>query len=347
MHSKLKRILKNLFFICLGYGMYCNTYAIDNVHLQPWFDLSNSRNNAWTISGLLHNEQDEYYGFMMILERQEQVLHAFASLYDLNEKKLIWHQEDTQYLELNTPCSQSAGGFYWHFSPINQSFILAYQDQKTKKQLFNLKMDFMQPIIVTPKISLTPTLKVKQYWSGSINGHIHTPDEQFVTSASVWVQNIWQNKTDTQTHPFSEILCQFQDGSSLFAIQAPEKNGLHAALAGLYDKDSQRQTISQFINLTPPNQDDYEIKLSGQKDLLQLHQLFHHPRYHALLANRKSLEQNGFCIYTHQSWGNHPTPQIQLPLSSTVHEFNFFEKTFALVQKPFKMPFIMRNKESS
>lgn len=210
MRSKLKRILKNLFFICLGYGMYCNTHAIDDVHLQPWFDLSNSRNNAWTISGLLHNEQDEYYGFLMILERQEQVLHVFASLYDLNEKKLIWHQDDTQYLELDTPCSQSSGGFYWHFSPINQSFILAYQDKKTKKQLFNLKMDFMQPIVVTPKMSLTPTLKVKQFWSGSINGHIHTPDEQFVTSASVWVQIFGRMKRIIKHTPSPKYFVNFK-----------------------------------------------------------------------------------------------------------------------------------------
>ena len=347
MRSKIKQVLKKLFFICLGYGIYCNTHALDDVHLQPWFDLSNAHNNAWTISGLLHNEQDDYYGFMMILERQEQVLHVLASLYDLNEKKLIWHQEETQYLELDKPYSQSLKGFYWHFSPINQSFVLAYQDEKTKKQTFNLKMDLMQPIVVTPKISLTPTLKVKQYWSGSINGHIHMPDEQFVTSASVWVQNIWQNNKDTQTHPFSEILCQFQDGGAMFAIQAPEKNGLHAAIAGLYDKDGQRQTMSQFVNLSPPSQDDYEIKLSGQKEILQLHLLFHHPRYHALLANRKSLEQNGFCIYANQSFGNVQSPQIQLPLSSAIHKLNFFEKTVALVQKPFKIPFIMKNKESS
>lgn len=347
MRSKIKKILK-----CLLIHWFCcwlpfNSYAADSDYITPWFDLSKSSHNAWTISGLLHNEQDDYYGFIMILERHGQAFHAFAGLFDLNEKKLIWQDSNTQFLDNNTPLTQAIGHFYWHFSPINNTFILAYQDKNSKNQIFNLKMDLMQPIVVTPKMSLTPTLKIKQYWSGTINGHIHTPDEQFVTSGSVWVQNIWQNQNDNQTHPFSELLCQFQDGSTMFAIQVPEKTGLHAALAGLYDKDGQRQTVSQFINLNPPNQQDYEISLHAHDQNLHLHQLFSNQHYTALLAHMGAISQSGFCLYANQPWEQSNSPHLRLPLPSQMNVLNFFEKNFALKQKTFKIPFIMKNKESS
>lgn len=327
--------------------MQFHCYAEDSAPMTPWFDLSQSQHNAWTISGLLHNEQDDYYGFIAILERHGELYHTFAGLFDLNEKKLIWQNEETQYLQSSPQKNQAIGGFYWHFSPINSSFSLAYQDKQSKNQIFNLKIDLMQPNVVTPKMSLTPSLKIKQYWSGTINGHIHTPDEQFVTSSLVWVQNIWQNQIDTKAHPFSELLCQFQDNSTLFAIQVPEKNGLHAALAGLYDKEGQRQTVSQFINLNPPTSKDFNLKLYGQEQNLHLQTLFKNQHYYALFAERGAPEQSGFCFYANQPWQLLQDQHLQLPLPSPIHALNFFEKTFAHMKKPYKIPFFMKNKETS
>lgn len=347
MRSKIKKTLKSLLLLFWCYGLPLHSYAADNVTIAPWFDLSKSTQNAWTVSGLLHNEQDDYYGFIMIMERHGSTFHTFAGLFDLNEKKLIWQGTDTEFLDHNDLPTQAIGHLYWHFSPINNTLILAYQDKDAKHQIFNLKMDLMQPTVVTPKMSLTPTLKIKQYWSGTINGHIHTPDEQFVTSGYVWVQNIWQNQNDNQSHPISELLCQFQDGSSMFAIQVPEKTGLHAALAGLYDKDGQRQTISQFINLNPPTEKDYEIALHGHEQNLHLHRLFDNQQYHALLAHMNNDTQSGFCLYVNQPWEYSNSPDFRLPLPSQQNVFNFFEKNFALEQKPYKIPFIMKNKESS
>ncbi len=343
MNSKLIKYLGIIFIIFHGLSCFAN----DPIRSPNLLDLSQPNKNTWTISGLLHNEQDDYYGFMFIVERHHKLYHAYAGIFDLSDKKVLWHHEETIRQDDNNSTPQNIGRFFWQYSAVNDNLIIGCQDVHNKQQIFNLKIDLMEPTVITPKMSLTPTIKLKQYWSGSINGHIHISKEEFVSSQAVWIQNVWQNLADVNPRSFSEILCRFQDGGAMFAIQVPEKNGLHSALAGLYDKEGQRLTISQFINLKTPELPQYSIKLNQNKTELKLNALYANQYYHAFLANINPEEPMGFCLYQKDPWEIFQSNTILFPNAKPVHSLNFFEKTFALIKKPYKIPYILKNKETS
>lgn len=311
------------------------------------FDISQQSKNAWTITGLLHNEQDDYYGFMFIIERNQQFYHAYAGIFNLNDQSIVWHHEEMRSID-EGQIPENIGRFFWHFSPVNNSLIIGCQDTDDKGQILNLKIDLIEPTIVSKQVALTPDLKIAQYWSGAINGHIHLAQEQFVMSSSAWIQNIWQNSSDLGFHPFSQILCKFQDGSSMYAIQVPEKKALRAAIAGLYNANGERQIISQFINLQQSEAKEFELALNQNQNNLKLNTLFGNHHYQALLANMKEPEQTGFCLYQHNPWQIFTANEISFtPIAKPINHLNFFEKTIALVKKPYKIPLILKNKDAS
>jgi hypothetical protein len=235
---------------------------------------------------------------------------------------------------------EQIGNFFWHFSPINSSLIVGYQDNNT--QIFNLKLDLLEPTPITQTSSLTKNLKFNQYWSGRINGHLNINNiEQFVTNDNAWLQQIWQNQSNLH-HPFQEILCKFQDGSSIFAIQLPEKQAIHAALAGKYDHLGQRQPISQFMNIAPPEkQNHYDIVLNKNKEILNLSAIYTTPHLEIYMGQINQNQQVGFCLYQKNPWPSLVNVQPAKPNTT------FLSKTFAFTKKPFKIPFNLKNKSTS
>jgi len=249
--------------------------------------MPNNHNN-WIISGLLHNQQKDYFGFVFAAEHHDNYYHAFAGIYDIDTHKILWqHAESTQTFTAN-----HIGRFFWNFSPINNNLIIGCQDERNKGQIFNLKIDLIEPTIITPTTSLTTDMKIKQLWSGYINGHLTLDHEEFVSSPAMWIQHTWDNNLDNQP-ALAQLLCAFQAGTKLFAIQVPEKNGLHAALAGLYDNTGKRISMSQFIDLHLTNIHAHSIKLNSQTNLKMV-PLSSSSNYSAYLAQIGN--DNGFCL---------------------------------------------------
>ncbi len=289
--------------------------------------------NVWTITGILKNEQDEPYGFAFNLYRQESTFQVVAALYDLNEKKIIWQQTQSLKLSGQNQEIEQVGSFFWHFSPINASLIIGYEDQNT--QVFNLKFDLLEPTEVTHTRSLAKHLKFKQFWSGRMNGHINiNHHEQFVTSDNIWLQQIWQKEADLEQHPFQELLCKFQDGSSLYAIQLPEKQAIHAALAARYDAQGQKVAISQFMNIKPPALNDFDMVLEKNKEYLHLSTVFNQNNLQLFGGHITPNELPGFCIYQNNPWSSLSELKPVIKTKDT-----FLSKTFAFSKKPFKIPF--------
>ena len=184
---------------------------------------------------------------------------------------------------------------------------------------------------------------MKQSWSGQMNGHITVDQkEEFVTSQAVWFQEIWQNSKDQTHHAFRELLCKFEDGESLFAMQVHEPDALKAANVGRFNAEGKKQNISQFINLMLDKSEDIHIHL-GKKDdkmaLLPLSQLPHTRIYEAKMLASKTL---GFCIYQTNPWKS----LSQIPSSTPVNH-SFLKKTLDFTQKPFKIPVKLKNKFTS
>jgi hypothetical protein len=308
----------------------------------PFF-LSDSaqHKNIWTITGILRNEHDEPYGFSFSLYRQANTFQVQASIIDLNQKKLIWQQSASLNNTEPNLSIERVGPFFWHFSPINSSLIIGYENNN--QQIFNLKLDLIEPTKITPTSSLTKNLKLKQFWSGTINGHLKINDnEQFVTSHGMWLQQIWQTAIDIEQHAFQEILCKFQDGSALFAIQVHEKDALRAALAGRFNAQGEKKAISQFLNLSIPLNPDFDILLAKPSENLHLTLLNQMPYEKIMYSVLEPNVQTGICVFQTNPWSS--LNNIK-PILKT--KTNFLEKTIALSKKPFKIPLKLRNKFTS
>jgi hypothetical protein len=308
--------------------------------LPTFLELNTLQHNSWLISGLLQNEQDEPYGFLFKIERQQYDYHASAVIYDLNNQQILWHK--AAFINTNQAI-EKIDGFFWHYSPINSSLIIGYQDEK--HQIFNLKLDLIEPTVVYKSLNPTADIKIKEFWSGGINGHININHEEFVNSSNAWIQNLSQDDKYTNTHDIHELLCKFQDGQALFALQVPEKNATRAAVTNLFNANGKKQSVSQFINLKLPAAQDYNLKLHQEKNPLHIHAVFAGKDFNILHARDTERETQGYCVYLQNPWAIFESHEVPKQISQKKQ--TFIEKTIALGKKPFKIPFLLKNKMTS
>ncbi|NBX84855.1 MAG: hypothetical protein EBQ95_04505 [Gammaproteobacteria bacterium] len=342
---KAKFLLKLIFCITLVFTTCC-CVADDNLPSPFLLNQLNTSQDMWTITGLLQNEQDESYGFTFNIQRNGPAYHVFAAIMDIHQKKELWHQEENGILATSDQPVEKLGHFFWKYSNINSSLIVGYEDNK--QQVFNLKLDLLEPTVVTKTAKLTPDMKIQQFWSGQINGHVNINEkEQFVTSREMWLQQIWQHQSGHHPKMFQELMCKFQDGSSLFALQIPEKNALKANIAGHFNAQGDKQTISQFINLYPSQEKNYNVILKDSKKVLHLQSLYQTKNYQALFGYIPHATMHGFCLYQSNPWDALiPQNRPHKPRFESKHE-NILQKTFALGKKNFKMPINLKNKSTS
>jgi hypothetical protein len=312
-----------------------------SLNLNPFhelFDPQAEEQRIVSITGILHNEQDDSYGFHFAIYRQNQHYQAIASISDFVQNKVIWQNTTTISQEQFKEDGDHLGNFFWSFSPINSTLILGYSDQ------MNLKLDLLEPTRITPTSSLTKSLKIKQFWSGQINGHLITNEkEQFVTGQGAWLQQIWQNRFDQGHHAFQELLCKFDDGQSLVAVQIHEADALRAASVGRFNAQGKKENITQFLNFNLENKNKATVnlgKMNEEMKLEKLANLAHSDIFSVQILPEQTL---GFCIYQTNPW--HSLSQIapQLANKST----SFFKKTLALTQKPFRIAINLKNKSTS
>lgn len=339
MTNKISCIIGMLLW-CLSQLGYC-----DIQNQQGFIELQGLNHNSWVINGMLQNEQQDAYGFLFKVERFKQNYHASAAIYDLNNRQILWHQDAllTDIAYPNTSLIEKIGPFFWHYSLINSSLIIGYQDDK--RQIFNLKFDLIEPTTLYQSLTPTADLKMREYWSGSINGHINIKQEEFVSGSNAWIQNLNQDSEPYKPHIIHEILCKFQDGQSLFALQIPEKNASKAAIASLYNANGEKQLISQFIDLKKPNAQDYRLILHHEQNPLHMHAVFNHQDYDILHVEDSKNHNQGYCVYLQNPWElltKKDAKKLIVPKKSSL-----LEKTIALGKKPFKIPFLLKNKMTS
>ena len=328
-----------MFLLFFSNMSYCEVSSI-----PAFLELKGPNHNSWVVNGLLQNEQQEAYGFLFKVERLHQNYHASAAIYDLNNRQILWHQDASSTLCAQDLLIEKIGPFFWHYSMINSSLIIGYQD--LKRQVFNLKLDLIEPTTLYKELRPTADLKIKEFWSGSINGHININHEEFVNSSNAWIQNLSQDDNlSNKSHDIHELLCKFQDGQSLFALQIPEKNASKAAITSLYNANGEKQLVSQFINLKRSDTEDYRLELHHDQNPLHMHAIFAHQDYNILHAQDTKTQNQGYCVYLQNPWqtllANEP---LKLPPPK---QLSLIEKTIALGKKPFKIPFLMKNKMAS
>lgn len=342
-------ILSRLFFFLSIFACYNHAFAEEELLPKDTSFLLSSQpsfKNMWSITGLLHNEQNEPFGFSFNLQQQGSSYHVLSTLIDLNHKKTIWHQEESGFFSPNDQPLEKIGHFFWRYSAINASLIIGFEDNH--QQIFNLKFDLLEPNIVTKTAKLTPSLKLKQIWSGQISGHIDVDhQEQFVSSHEMWLQKIWQKSNAPNPKSFQEIMCKFHDGSALFVLQVPEKKAFKANIVGLYNPQGEKLPISQFVQLSPPKSSEFDVILNQPHPNLHLISMYEDLHYQAFASQLVKTTSHGFCMYQKNPWDIFVLENAVPPIPFEAPHENILEKTLALGKKNFRIPLNLRNKLSS
>jgi hypothetical protein len=324
-------------------GLYCFLTLSHGADSQEnYTDLSMQSKNLWTITAILQNEQDEHFGFMFSLEHQGRVYHAVSGIFDLAQKKCLWSHEETMVVADEALPLDKMQTFYWHYNPINANLIIGSRDPNNPVG-FHLKFDLLDSKTIHHGLNLTQYLKLKQYWPGNINGHINLPNESFVTSNNAWIQNVWQDNLDKEEHHYQHLLCKFEQGDALTALQVPEKKALRASYANLLNADGEKQMVSQFIDLKLSREPIQSIKIQQSQALLTLTELWANSAIYAYLAEMGPNKTQGFCLYHQSPWKDLKIPETTKPKQNKT----FLNEIIALGQKPFKIAYNLKNKMTS
>lgn len=224
---------------------------------------ANANQASWVFSGIVTSESGEEYGYYFQLQRDNTHFHANVALMDEASKTLLFQENSEAVIENAVPYDWHVGRAFLQFNPVNASWIFGV---KPKGNLgFNFKVDMLKQFEVTPsrRHHLRPGVMMMVSRTSELNGHVLTgasDSEQFVTTKESWFRQIWQDTADTASHDLSSILCQFNDGSRFYSVNLQAPDAQSGAIAGWYNSEGNRQTMSQFIQVDQGKEGDWHIK---------------------------------------------------------------------------------------
>lgn len=220
----------------------------------------------WVFSGIVTNEQAERYGFYFQIQGHENTYQVLSTLVDLEKNALIFVEENKAEIATVNEMNWQVGGAYLGFKPINNSWVFGV---KTKsKQGFNFKIDTLSEVGQASKTqTLRPGLLFFVNQTGRLTGHLHLGSDQsdaFVTAKSAWFRqlNSQAQSAEEDSHPVTNMLCQFDDGSGFYATQLPERDALHGFIAGWRDAEGKPVSMSQFIRMKQLPTHEWQVSLA-------------------------------------------------------------------------------------
>ena len=117
---------------------------------------------------------------------------------------------------------------------------------------------------VTQNLRQGVVLLVNQ--TSHLNGHVQASDdskEQFVTGKNAWFRQIWLTEHQDNNHPYTGVLCRFNDGSGFYSLKMSEPDALRGAVAGWCDEHGVSATMSQFINVKQEANGPWHIRIAS------------------------------------------------------------------------------------
>jgi hypothetical protein len=247
-------------FISVSLGYAIPPSSIEKVKFQP----VDARQASWVFSGMVTNETGEAYGYYFQLERDDTHFHAKAALIDEASKVVLFEEDSHAVIESAAPYDWHVGRSFLQFNPINDSWIFGVKS-KTRGG-FNFKVDMLKQFEGAQTFHhLRPGVTMMVSRTSELNGHVsigNPPTEQFVTTNNVWFRQIWQEQEEGAAHQsvsLTSVLCQFVDGSRFYAVNLHEPDAQSGAIAGWYNADGLRKTMSQFIQVSQSKEGQWHI----------------------------------------------------------------------------------------
>ena len=230
--------------VCLAFSVSAN--------IVPQNNLSTEASHAnWVFSGLVTNENGDNYGYFFQMQRDGIQFRALAGLFDAQTKKLILVDESQAVIPDPSTQNWQVGRAFLRFNPINDSWIFGLQNRNKKG--FNFKVDMLKHSENNPVVqNLRPGIDLLVSQTDHLNGHIQIGQdskEQFVTAKSAWFRQLSMTEQSSKGHPFSGVLCRFNDGGGFYSVNMTERDVLQGAVAGWQDEQGISTIMSQFINV--------------------------------------------------------------------------------------------------
>jgi hypothetical protein len=291
-------------FACLVIFVSSSIYAVE-AEVKPVGLLAPDPTHAnWVFSGVVTNESGESYGYFFQMQRDGDQFHSIAALFDAQSKHVILLDEDQAVIHDSTPYNWHVGRAFLRFNVINDSWIFGLKTQDQKG--FNFKVDTLKQAENKPVIqSLRPGVELLVNQTSRLNGHVQAGDdnkEQFVTAKNAWFRQIWLTESQDKSHPFSGVLCRFNNGSGFYSVNMNEADALRGAVAGWSDDQGLSAVMSQFINVKQePKEGPWHIRIASPSLHLVLSDFI---KQHSVVAGFVAEGKSpGFCMLSRESIG--------------------------------------------
>jgi len=290
--------------------------ATEEVTKKNNFSPVEATNATWVFSGMVTSETGENYGYFFQLQRDKHHFHATAALMDESSKRVLFREDSEADIDNVLPYDWHVGRSFLRFNAINHSWIFGV---KPKNNLgFNFKVDMLKQFETAPSFHhLRSDVLMVVSKTSELNGHILTGDsraEQFVTADDAWFRQIWLTEEDDKPHDLSSVLCRFNDGSAFYSVNLQESDAQSGAIAGWYNAEGNRQTMSQFIQVSLANEGTWHIQSQAPRLDLALSDAM---QQNSVIAGFVDGNKNsGFCMLN-----NSVTLRSVIPSAIQLHAF--------------------------
>jgi hypothetical protein len=263
---------------------------------KPKFSPIDALHATWVFSGIVSSESGEDYGYYFQLQRDDDHFHTSVALMDQASKKVLFHEEMDETIDHARSLDWHVGRAFLKFNPVNDNWIFGV---KPKNNLgFNFKADMLKQFEHAPSLHhLDSGVQMMVMQTSELNGHVMTGNEnnaQFVNTKASWFRQIWQDKVDSKGHDLSTVLCHFNDGSKFYSVHLQEQYAQSGAIAGWFNPQGTRQTMSQFIQVSRTKTGDWRIHAQTPHLDLRLHDAIEQPSVVAGFV--QDAKNPGFCM---------------------------------------------------
>lgn len=295
------------FFVFMVINGFCSTAQADLFEVSKFPSL-NAPEADWIFSGSVINENGERYNYFFQMNRVGTTFRSIATLINSQTKKILIFDKNTAQIQDPSGNNWHVGHAFLQFNPINDSWIFGVKD---KEKGFNFKVDMMKNVNVTPSVQdLRKEIVLHISQTAHLNGHLTTADgqEEFVTADKAWFRQIWSTKSQPTNHSFTGILCQFNDGSGLYALHSKEADAIRGAIAGYRDTKGMPVAISQFVSVKEQGQGKWDIQVSSPKIKIEFENaMTESNETNSIVAGIIQSINPGFCVISNDEIGTKMT----------------------------------------
>ena len=254
----------------------------------------------WVFSGIVMNESGEQYHYFFQMRHNKEQFYADAVLVNAQTNALILYETSEALIKKQEDLQWQVGRIFLRFNTINNSWVFGVKHHDNKG--FNFKIDMLGQAdgSSAKEQDLRTGLELLIGQTGNLNGHLETGDhEEFVTAKKAWFRQMWVSKPQLSSHPFTAILCDFNDGAGFYAVSLHGNDTLRGSIAGWRDEAGTALPMSQFVTAQHEKSGTWHIRVPFPNMLFTLKDSLHQTEDSLhLAAGEIDGKKPGFCVIT-------------------------------------------------